>query len=157
MTELTDPVRLRPATLADTARIFAWQTSPGLRAFARHPEPPNWDEHQSWMTQCLTDPRRHLLVIEHRGAPAGVLRLDEIDHDGLAGREVSILIAPAHHGQGVATLALRAAVAGWNDRPLLAEIRPDHLASIRAFAKAGFRPLNESWYSFPPRGQGAPR
>jgi GNAT superfamily N-acetyltransferase len=75
-----------------------------------------------------TDPLRHGLVIMGRG---------------LANRlEVSIEVEPQHRGHGIGAELARAAVALAPDgEALFAQVSPGNVASLRAFLRAGYRPI----------------
>lgn len=75
-----------------------------------------------------TDPLRHGLVILGRG---------------LANRlEVSIEVEPQHRGHGIGAELARAAVALAPDgERLFAQVSPGNVASLRAFLRAGYRPI----------------
>ena len=80
---------------------------------------------------------QHLFIAEVPG-PAGHLRLDDL---GAGRARVSIVLAPQARGQGLAVPALaalgaEAATLGFAE--LVAEVHVENLASVRAFAAAGF-------------------
>jgi len=82
--------------------------------------------------------REDLRVFSDREG-AGVLMLGR----GLAGRaEVSIEVDPAHRDRGLGrTLAAAARRLVPQDEPLLAQVSPGNVASVRAFLAAGYRPI----------------
>ncbi len=134
------PVSLRPAVMADTEMIYAWQMAPETRAFARNPELPAREEHNAWVARCISDDRVLLNVVLHGEEPSGVLRLDRqagVDNGPLE-MEVSIYVAPGHYRIGVARCALSLACKLVPEAKLLAEILPGNVASQALFQKAGF-------------------
>ena len=62
---------------------------------------------------------------------------------GLAGRlEVSVDVAPGARGRGVGTaLAIAATSLVPSGEPLYAHVSPGNVASVRAFLRAGYRPI----------------
>jgi len=58
-------------------------------------------------------------------------------------REVGYRIGRRHWGQGVATAALVAFLAEFDERPLYAHVLKANAASIRVLEKCGFTPLPE--------------
>ena len=133
------PVWLRPATAADEETILEWQTSPGARRFARNPELPDAATHAAWMQATLNDPEILLNIIECGSRPAGVLRLDRRPaRASLPAYEVSILIAPDHHREGIGKAALALARRLVPGVVLLAAVHRDNAASQALFGAAGY-------------------
>jgi len=129
------PVRLRPATAADSDRIFQWQNAPGAREFSSNPKPPARDEHEAWMARKLAEPRCVFNIVTEDDIPAGVLRLDQrLDGSFMT----SILVADEVRSQGIAGAALRAGARLMQGADLWARIDPRNIASLRSFAGAGF-------------------
>ena len=87
----------------------------------------------AWLERRLDDPETALYVAEQDGEPVGTVRLELADV-----ALISITVAPEHRGEGLAVPMIEAACAKVGDFPVVAEIRPANLASIRAFEKAGF-------------------
>ena len=99
--------------------------------------------HLRWLADTLADPRRHLFVIEDVDGPVGQLRLDV--HGRSA--EVSIAVAEAARGRGVARAALHAADATGRElglTELRAFVRQSNEPSIRLFDRAGYRHAGEA-------------
>jgi RimJ/RimL family protein N-acetyltransferase len=145
-------VRLRLATLADGERMFAWQSDPRTRRFARNPEPPKREEHWSWLRTAVSDPSRLLCIVERDGEAAGVLRLDRREEAAGAAEthEVSILIDPSRYGEGLAVAALRFARDAFPGWRLIAEVLPGNDVSHALFRAAGYRQENDRWYACEP-------
>jgi RimJ/RimL family protein N-acetyltransferase len=138
-----DGVRLRKARWADRLLLLGWANDPETRRNSSTTEPIPLDTHLAWLRRNLADPRVDMLIAHNGLGPIGVLRLAP----GWRGEsEVSINIAPQHRG-GVGTLMLRAALARWHrrlpDRRMVARIKPGNTASEQAFARVGFRRIEE--------------
>lgn len=133
-------LKARRATLADSARLYAWRTHPAVRVASLDQRAFPYAEHEAWYAAALADPARALLVLEDpAGAACACVRFDRI---GDAAR-VSIFADPARIGGGLGAPALRAAedwlIAHWPQvRQIVAEIRPENIRSQRAFARAGY-------------------
>lgn len=138
------PVALRPARPGDAETVLPWQQDPATRRHFRNPAPPRREDHIAWFGRRLADPRSHMEMILHGGAPAGVLRLDRRGDtpDGPAGFEVSILVAPGSTGMGIGRIALGLARRLMPTADLFAEVADANLASQRIFAASGYRPEN---------------
>ncbi len=135
--------RLEAADESHKELVFAWQSAPGNRQFARTPAAPSWSEHAAWYDRCLADPARLLFVATVEGRPAGSLRLDEMP-DGA--REVSILLDPASQGEGIGKAVLRLGRRLAPGCRLVAEIRPENGASLRVFETCGYRPIGRNHF-----------
>ncbi len=134
---ITQPLRLRPATMAEAEAIWHWRRAVPESRFRSGPTPPMAD-HLNWFATALADPGRHLLVAGD--PPFAHLRLDEAG-DGRAA--VSILLAPDAQGRGLgrrllALLADAARAQGLHG--LLAQVHRENAASLALFRAAGYRP-----------------
>ncbi len=141
---LISKIQLKKATYSDTKKVFEWQTSSGVRKYFRQAAIPTWPEHCKWFEDTLKRADRALYIINHDGNDIGTLRLDEIE---LNKYEVSILITPQAQGKGIGVAALSKITELKKHGMFIAEVRPDNLASINAFTKAGFTALTPSLYS----------
>ena len=147
MTRQGARVTLRRVTADDAAQMLDWQRHPETRRHARNPDIPSPEEHRAWIARKLADPGCVLDLIEHDGAPAGVVRLDRIA--GTKGCEVSIYIAPELYGRGVGTAALAALRRLVPEREFVAHVLPDNTTSHALFTKAGYRVENGVYVSRP--------
>lgn len=156
------PLRLRPATRADSELLWLWRNDPTMRAMAKTHEPVPWRSHSAWFEKALADERVTLYLAEAGDGPAAMVRFDRQIADAV----VSINVDPARRGQGVGRDALAAAcaryaAAGAASR-LIAEVHSTNTASKRIFAAAGFSeagPAQSGYvrYSLPLGGEAAER
>lgn len=143
-------VALVTATLADSARVFAWRNDPQTRRFSINPEEISWDDHGRWFDGVLADQSRHLLIAKDDRGEVGVFRLDM--EDGTA--EISIYLVPGLAGRGYGTAILDAGINWAKDNltaaSLTAKVAQRNEASVRLFAKAGFALIGETdgWLAF---------
>ncbi len=138
-------LRLRRALPSDSALLLAWQSDPATRRFARDPNPPDPATHESWYAARLADPYCLFHIVEQAGLAVGMLRLDW--RKQRQGFEVSIVIDPARHGQGLGAAALALGRQLAPQENLWAYVKPDNAASLRLFAKAGYVASKEAdWY-----------
>ena len=133
-------ISLRPATMADSDTILAWQRHPETRRFAHNPEVPEEATHARWMARTLHDSQRILSLVLHGGTPAGVVRLDRLDNADDEQFEVSILIDPAHKRLGLGRTALDLAHRLRPEATLIASVLPENEASRALFRGAGYTP-----------------
>lgn len=138
-------VFLRPAAEKDCKMVFKWQTFPGIRRYCRYSNPPEWMEHRRWFEKTLDDLNCRLFVIMYGSDPAGIIRLDNVEPRS-EGVEVSILIAPACQGKGIAKKALCVLRKSNPAIKLIAEIFPENIVSVKLFTSAGYQMINDTWF-----------
>jgi UDP-2,4-diacetamido-2,4,6-trideoxy-beta-L-altropyranose hydrolase len=132
-------VRLRPVGDADMRLLWEWANDAAVRETAFHPEQIPWERHVQWFKarQRECGCRMHIITDE-AGSPLGQLRIDL--HGEYA--EVHLSLAAPHRGRGIGPAALREAYALMSslapDAIVVARVRPENPASLRAFEKAGF-------------------
>ena len=142
MSDAAPQVTLRPATAADRDWFWSVNNAPDVRRQSVRPEPIPYADHCRWFAARLDDPRTQLFVVEVAAKPVGVLRCD-LD-DAAPDAVLSLALADGQRGRGLGRAAVRLASDALLTRPdvarVLARIRPDNAASMRAFAAAGFDP-----------------
>ena len=129
---------LRRATAADSAPLLAWRNDPLTRAMSKSTAAVTAADHEAWFSSALANPKRQLLVAEHEGQGVGTVRLDLGEHGGA---EISLTVAPAHRGRGLAARMLAAAEDPARQSGVLwlhALVKPDNAASLKAFKRAGY-------------------
>ena len=137
---MTTPLRLRAAELGDARLLFDWANDPIVRAQSFTQATIPWADHERWFARKLGDPRCLLWIAEDaQGQPVGQVRFD-LGQDATA--IISVSMAPDQRGRGYGATAIAQACAALRARhgslTVLAYIRPDNLASQRAFSRAGF-------------------
>lgn len=136
----TSPLALRRATPADAGFLFELRNDPVVRAASLDSAPVDLETHRAWVAQRFADPLTLLLVVERGSAPVGQVRFDLDAAAPVA--EISVALAGSVRGRGLAPDVLRLAC-DWlfSETPVtqvVALIRPENAASIRAFSRAGF-------------------
>jgi len=138
-----DNLQLREAT-SDDAR-FVWKTNndPSVRARSVDTDPIPWEDHCEWFEATLSSDARLLWIPAYHGEECGVVRMDVNFEASEA--EISIAIRPDFRGRGIGTSVIQRASEQTTERDdierVLAHVRPDNEASIRAFEKAGFEAI----------------
>jgi RimJ/RimL family protein N-acetyltransferase len=133
------PIRLRPATVADCLLLWQWRNDPDTRAASSTPGEVSLAEHLAWLEATLAGCNRRLFIVETDGISVATARLDLGAEDAV----VSITVAPERRGGGLAAavlLALCEEAVRLLVRRLVAHVMPGNVASLRAFARAGFTP-----------------
>jgi RimJ/RimL family protein N-acetyltransferase len=135
---------LRPATADDSERLLAWRNDPQTRAMAVVQAAVERATHARWLAARLGAADTRLTIAEQDGEHVGTVRLDRHGRDEA---ELSITIAPAARGRGLARPAIELGVEHarheWRVARVTARIRPENTASLHAFAAAGFEPAGE--------------
>ncbi|CAL4927791.1 unnamed protein product [Urochloa decumbens] len=143
-----DAVTLRPFDLADVDAMMAWASDPAVTAFM------TWDAYTSrdallafMRDAVLPHPWFRAICLDSGGGeesrrPVGAVSVTPTDDRCRA--ELCVVVARAHWGKGVATAALKRAVAAaFADlegvERVEALVDADNAASRRALEKAGFQ------------------
>jgi RimJ/RimL family protein N-acetyltransferase len=136
----TKKLSLRRATEADSSMMLVWRNSWEVRRWSFNTGIIPAEAHRQWLRDCLADQGRHLLIGEEEGAPVGVLRIDSVGKDEA---EIHIYLSPDCIGRGLGTDLLDLGY-DWTKerlgvRRVMANVKPENFASVRAFENAGFK------------------
>ena len=135
--------RLRAATNDDWAMLLAWRNDSGTRESSIDTGVVSEDGHRNWLAASLTNPDRHLFVVEVEGEPVGTTRLDRRED----GWEISITVAPEQRGKGFGGVMLDATTEWFDENigepVMLSTIKPSNPASLALFAKKGYEVVRE--------------
>jgi UDP-2,4-diacetamido-2,4,6-trideoxy-beta-L-altropyranose hydrolase len=134
------PVKLRPATEADSADLLEWRNDEFIRMVSHNTEIISPEDHALWLAGTLNNPAKRLLIGFDNDGVLGVVRFDK----GPSNAEVSIYLAPQRLGSGLGPNLLMAGEAAmaehWPDVPeILAEVLPTNRASKDLFLSCGYR------------------
>lgn len=133
-----DEVVLRAATLDDAALLLELRNDPDAVRWSTTRSVVSEADHERWCSSVLGDPAYRVRIALRGDTPIGFVRVDVREGVGT----VSIAVDRAHRGHGYATMMLRAMIADCNAdcqvRELAAAIHADNVASVKAFAAAGF-------------------
>jgi N-acetylneuraminate synthase len=137
---LLPAVTLRRATEEDQCLLWEWRNESEVRAQSFETEPIPWERHMDWFRAKLQDPNYFIyVVLNGQEEPIGQVRFD-VRLDGAA--EVSVSLAKEQRGRGYGRVAIQRACAHLiHTVPVaqfVAHVRPQNVASVRAFGKAGF-------------------
>jgi RimJ/RimL family protein N-acetyltransferase len=129
---------IRRAVIGD-ARFF-WEVNnhPSVRAQSISTEPIPWETHEPWFARKIADTNALLFVAIVDDVRAAVVRFDLAEGEATIG----VAVAPSFRGRGIgARIIVGATEELGRDRPRarpVAWIRPDNVASRRAFERAGY-------------------
>jgi spore coat polysaccharide biosynthesis predicted glycosyltransferase SpsG/ribosomal protein S18 acetylase RimI-like enzyme len=131
---------IRPATMADADRLLAWRNDRDTLRWSHGAQPVAEAVHRGWVHNSLTNPDRVLLIVE-TDHPIGTVRFDRVEPGTW---EVSITVAPADRGKGLAAdvLMLGEAALLAREAPawIVANLHEDNVASATLFRHAGYEP-----------------
>ena len=132
-------VRLRRATQDDCSLLWTWTNDPVTRGNSFRPANISWDEHRDWFHRTLSNNQSIILIAEESQTPIAVVRVEE-KKPGVG--EISITVSPEVRGFGLATNLIRECVYEAARELSLVEvhalIKPENIASRRAFENAGY-------------------
>lgn len=138
---ITHSLTFRPATLEDSAVLFDWRNDPTTYEHFFTSQPVTSAEHETWLKSVLADPSRSLFIILAGGTMIGQVRFDVVNGEA----EISITIGREHRGHGYGVTAATAAKFFLDKNPHIlvvrAQIKSENQASMRAFTKAGYQPV----------------
>ncbi|GMT49393.1 MAG: hypothetical protein IEMM0008_0932 [bacterium] len=120
--------------------MFSWRNHPKVREKSFDTSPLIWEEHEKWFQGKIQDSKSSIYIVYKGKDKIASIRFDE--QDELV--KVSVMINPAFIGQGSGAEVIKLGTEEWIrdkylDKPVIAEIKGDNVASIKAFEKAGFK------------------
>jgi RimJ/RimL family protein N-acetyltransferase len=130
---------LRPVQADDCHLIWQWANDSTTRASSFSTQPISWERHLAWFTTKLADPQsRYYLALDATATPIGQIRY-QIDGQFAT---VSVSLAPDQRGRGyghqIIWLASQQLFENTSVKLIHAYVKPDNIASMRAFTRAGF-------------------
>lgn len=132
-------VALRKADESDMGRVWVWNNEPAARAASTRSESIPWEAHQRWFAAKLRDPQTALWIVERANIGAiGTVRVERAGDEDI----ISLALTPGVRGRGLGAVVIVEAIRQWRhagvERPVVALVKPDNVASIKAFERAGF-------------------
>jgi len=138
--QLAPSVRLREVQTRDAEQLRAWRNDPETRRWSRNSHEITPEEHAAWFERTFAEDSTSLWIAESEEGPLGQVRVGPASQ-GAA--EIHVTLAPQARGRGVGAAVLAQAsgraLAQRGVRLLVAHVKPEHEASLRAFARAGFQ------------------
>lgn len=133
-------IELRAVSESDLPIFFAQQLDPDanhMAAFTSR-DPADWEAFLAHWRLILADPTSTILTVVADGQVAGHILLYKEGEDEEDEYDVGYWLGRAFWGQGIASGALRAFLAGISQRPLYARVVTDNIGSRRVLEHNGF-------------------
>jgi len=129
----------RQALLSDAKKLYQWANDPTIRVQSLQSETIAWTSHLDWLYQKLQHPINRMFIYYHKNQPIGNLRLDEVGEK----YKISYLVDADFRGKGFGSRIIEDALI-ITQRTLIAEVKPDNLASNKVFEKNNFKSLSSN-------------
>jgi aminoglycoside 6'-N-acetyltransferase len=140
MTELRgERVLIRPLTAADVPQIAQIQAQPSVAARWGEPDEEKLQGKAAGTDECT------VFAIELEGEVVGLIQYHEEEDEMYRHAGIDLFLSEDVHGQGLGTDAVRTLarhlVLDRGHHRLVIDPAADNLAAIRAYEKAGFKPV----------------
>lgn len=126
----------------DARLLYKWANDPVTRSASFNSNPIEWETHVEWLINSINSVKRVLYLIMDDETPVGTVRFDKEDKI-----IVGVTVAPDQRGKGYGARIIERACSQYSSEngfgKIYAYIKPDNLASIKAFQKAGFVYLDQ--------------
>ena len=136
-------VELKPASETDRQRLFDWRIDPGVDRWMSDAAAPDWDLHNYWFNNLLSDPDVQGWVIYFAHEPVGFLSLTGLQGPNRRAEWGWYVASAVARGRGVGraaqVLGLEIAFADYGLERVWAQVLADNDAALRAQGAAGFR------------------
>ncbi len=135
----SNDIILRESGVEDCSDLFKWRNHSAIRKNFFNSNPISWDEHKRWFDTKSKDPNTNIYIACCGEEKVGTVRFDDVD--GFV--KVSVMLNPDYLNKCLGSKVISLAVKVYKNKiktvkPIIAEIRKDNIASIKAFTKAGF-------------------
>lgn len=127
----------RPLQWADAGPLYVWRHDPITVKWSLNP-PPTWDEHLRWANGVISHTQETPLVFI--GLLFNNIPIVCISKNG--DKSINIMTNPHFREKGFATEAIKYMQKYVTEKKLYAVIKKDNEASLRLFAKCGFKYSN---------------
>ena len=136
---MSNIINLRKVEITDINDMFEWRNHPDIRKNFFNQEMVSRDEHEKWFMAKLNDPDITVYMAYHRKERIGSIRFESRDRV----IKTSVMLNPDFLGKGLGPKVIKLGVERFimeknPDMQIIAEIKKDNVASIKAFEKAGF-------------------
>lgn len=128
------------AKLDDAKDLFDWRNHANARRNSLNSDLISWSDHLKWFSSRMNDPSATIFIIYSGKTKVGSIRFEEKENM----YRVSIVLAPEHTSKGISADIIRAGTELFLKgkkvkKPVIAEVKENNIASIKAFKRAGFK------------------
>jgi UDP-4-amino-4,6-dideoxy-N-acetyl-beta-L-altrosamine N-acetyltransferase len=81
--EMVESGRVRQMTWQDLEQVLDWRNHESVRRCMYTQQTISLEDHTRWFEHASVDPKRHLLIFERDGAPAGFVNLNQTGSGGI--------------------------------------------------------------------------
>ena len=133
-------LRIRNLEADDINDLFDWRNNPDVRKNSFNTNPISWDEHNKWFETMNKDLNTTNYIACWEGNKIGSIRFENKD----IAIKVSVMLNPDFIGKGFGSKLIKVGTEKFINKkkinkPIIAEIKKDNIASIKVFQKAGFK------------------
>lgn len=139
----SNPARmtLRPAALDDCRSLWIWRNEATTREASINMEVISYEDHEKWFSRKLESQDTQIFILVNAFCHSiGYVRF-YIEGDEA---EISVSVDEAERGQGYGSAGIRQAsdrlISSGLVKRIIAHIKPDNLASLTSFRRAGYGP-----------------
>ena len=137
---MSDILKLTKAEITDINDIFEWRNHPDIRKNFFDSEVITWNDHEKWFNKKLKDQDTTIYIAYYIENKIGTIRFEANE----SVIKTSIMLNPLFLGKGHGSHVIKLGVQKFimekkPDKQIIAEIKKDNIASIKAFQKADFK------------------
>lgn len=135
---------LKTAQWEDRDLLFAWANDPLVRKNSFSSEQISYKAHEAWYQELLSDPDRRQYLYLQDGIPVGQVRIAAAGDDAKVSYSICAQKRGMGHGKKLLCLLQKQIEQDFPQvKHLVAEIKPDNIASRNAFLHAGYQKTYE--------------
>ena len=125
---------------SDMDDLLKWRNHPVIRENSFSTNAISLNEHERWFKKKVKDPSSKMYIACCGDGKIGMIRFD--DHGDVI--KVNVMLNPDFLNKGLGSKVIKSGVEKLIgeiklDKPIVAEIKNDNIASIKAFQKVGFK------------------
>jgi len=133
-------LRLRNVETSDMVDLLKWRNHPLIRENSFSTNAISSNEHERWFKKKIKEPGSKIYIACCGDGKIGMIRFD--DHGDVI--KVNVMLNPDFLNKGIGSNVIKLGIEKLTseiklDKHIVAEIKNDNVASIKAFQKAGFK------------------
>jgi len=135
-----DKLHLRRASDEDARILFHWVNETEVRRRSLNSRPVVWEEHCRWLEGKLQDENCDLFIgLDGKGEAVGMVRFDCQGDTAVISISVDSKCRSLGYGRELIRIGSRLILNERRVNSIIAQIKPDNIASVKSFEKAGFK------------------